>query len=234
MWKYDDSSQNPSDEYNSTYKYFEEEGMIEISSEEKRGANIRVFNERLFLNQNGTASHATGSVTVLKEGEYLLMKKNYSVEFHYNSSRQLINIGIVEKLTDDTGWEEANGLGWFIELEWKENNLTKYSEYSNINKAIFSRTFTYYGVGAIHYMPIVQGPILRHYYLPLQYQGLLGAQSVSPVKDMRDTSNSTTYSSTFSYDIATTIYISVIEGYSEHINGKEIKYTIAWDSYKQN
>ena len=234
IWKYVDSTQIPSDEYNSTYKYFEEEGLIEISSEEKRGADTWIFKEKLFLNQDGTASHANGNVTIMKDGEYLLIKKNYVVEFHYNSLRQLTNIGIVEKRADDTGWEEATGLEWFIELEWKENNLIKYAEYSNINKPSFCRTFAYYGGETVHYMPILQGSILRHYYLPLQYQGLFGSQSVGLVKDMTVFSNSTTNSSTLSYDISTSIYSSAIEGYSILINGKEIKYTVSWESYNQN
>ena len=231
-WKYRDSAENPLDKYNSTYKYFEEEGLIEISSEEKRGDDTWVFNEKLYRNHNGTASHATGNVTIWKDGEFLLMKKNYTVEFHYNSSSQLTNIGIVEKRTDDAGWEEANGLEWFIELEWKENNLMKHIEYSNIDYPYVCRTFAYYGGETADYMPIVPGPILRHYYLPLQYQGVFGPQSVCLVKDITTSSYSTTYSSTFTYDMSASIHSSAIDGYSEFRNGKEIKYTILWDSYK--
>lgn len=233
-WKYKDLTQHSSDACSATYKYLENEGTIEIHSEEQRGADTWSFNETLYLNPNGTASHATGSVTIMNEDDRLLMKKNYSVDFHYNSLHQLTNINIEEKRTDDNGWEEVNGLEWFIALEWTDNNLTKYSEYSNINKPYLSKTFTYYGGETAHYLPIVQGPILRHYYLPLQYQGLLGSQSVSLVRDMAVSSNSLNYSSTFSYDISASIYSSAIEGYSELTRGKEINYTIVWDSYNQN
>ena len=227
-WKYEDLTQAPSDMYNSTYSYSEEEGAIEINSTEQRGDDTWSFNERLYLNQDGTASHATGNVTISGNGE-LMMMKNYSATFHYNSSHQLTKIDVVEKRTDGAGWEESGGLQWFIEMEWDENNLITYSEYSNRDYPMFSKTFTYYEGDTAHYIPVVQGPILRHYYLPLQYQGLFGTQSVGLVKEASLSSNSLNHSTTFSYDLSVSIYNSVVERYSEFVRGSEVEYTVTWD-----
>ena len=228
-WKYEDLTQDRSDTYNSTYRYSGEEGVIEINSTEQRGDETWSFNERLYLNQDGTASHATGNVTILGNGEWLLMKKNYLVSFHYNSSHQLTKIDVEEKRTNDTGWEESGGLQWFIEMEWDENNLITYSEYSNRDYPMFSKTFTYYEGDTAHYIPIMQGPILRHYYLPLQYQGLFGPQSVGLVKEASFSSNFLNHSTTFSYDLSVSVYNSVVEKYSEFVRGAEVECTITWD-----
>lgn len=229
-WKYDDLSQNPSDVYSALYKYLEDGDVIEIKAKEKRGSDTWNFNEQLCLNPNGTASYAAGTVTILNGDNSLLMKKNYSVKFHYDSSRQLTNIDVVEKRINDYGWEEESGLEWFVELEWDEHNLTKYTEYSNRDNPFLSRSFTYYGGETVHYAPIVQGPILRNYYLPLQKQGIFGPQSVGLVKDKEVSSNSSNYTTSYSYDISASVYSSMVDEYTELINGKETKYTMGWDT----
>ena len=227
-WKYENSSQKLSDVYQSSYKYLDDEGVILITSEEKYGAEEWRFNEKLFLNQNGTADHVTGNVIMVKDGERQMMK-NYTVGFEYNSRHQLTKVKIVEKPTDDTGWEETSGLEWFIDLEWNDNNLTKHTEYSNPDYPMFTKTIAYFGVETAHYIPIVQGVILRHYYLPLQYQGVFGTQSIGLVRSMTASSNTQEYTSTFSYDIATSIYSSTVEAYYELRRGKEVKYEVVWD-----
>ncbi len=232
-WIYDDSSQSPSWVFQSTYRYLDDEDAILITSQENRGSDIWSFNEKLHLSQHGTASHATGDVTIMKDGELLLLKKNYTVDFQYNSSHQLTKLNIVEKIAGDNGPADRTGLEWFIELEWDENNLTKHSEYSNAGRPTLTKTFTYFGGNTTHYRPIVQGPILRHYYLPLQYQGILGLQSIGLVKDEVVSSQNMSYSSTFSYDISSSVYSSAVEEYSESRNDKAIKYIVAWESYKK-
>jgi hypothetical protein len=230
-WKYGDSTEEPFCQ--SKYQYIKDEGAIVITSEEKRGTDIWYFNEKLYLNQNGTGSHATGNVAIMKDGEWLMMTKNYKADFQYNTSSQLTKVTIVEKRTNDTGWEEPNGLEWFIELDWKENNLVKLVEYSNPTHPSLTKTFTYFDGVTAHYIPNVHSSILRYYYLPLQYQGVFGAQSIGLIKDAFITSEYLNYSSVFSYDISSSIYSPTVEKYSEFINDREIKYTIGWESYDQ-
>lgn len=226
-WRYGDMT---SKLYESSYSYSEDENSIIIAAEEERGDNIWIFNEELFLDESGKASHARGDVTITdKNREMQLMKKNYAVNFRYNQLRQLTVIDIVEKRIDNYGWEESVGLEWTVELEWDEDNLVRYTEYSNPEHPMVDRTFKYFGGETAHYIPIVQGSILRSYYLPFQYQGILGRQSAGMVKEMMILSYNTNYNLTFSYDIASSIYSSAVEGYSEVRGGREVSYTVAWE-----
>ena len=229
-WKYGESATGQS-AIQSTYEYTSGENVIAIISKEKRGDDTWNFDENLYLDQNGTASHAIGSVIVTRSDGGRLMKKNYTADFKYNSSAQLAGIKIVEKLADDSGWEETNGLELQVVLEWAGgNNLVKYSEFSNPEHPIITRAFTYYGGESAHNMPVVQGPILRPYYLPLQYQGILGRQSVGLVKEMTAASNDRSFVTTFSYDISTSVYSSIVESYSASRDSKETTFTLGWDT----
>ena len=217
-WEYKEQEYS----YKASYSYIKEENAIEIASEEKI-ADTRIFNEKLYLNQNGIADHAEGTVVIkFSNGEQMM--KNYTVDFHYNSSCQLAEVNIAEKSTDETGWEASKALEWTAELEWADNNLILYREYTNPRHPTIEKEYNYFGLQQVKYMPIVQGCIVRSYYLPLQYQGILGKQSESLVKNM--TIHSTTH---FSYDIRTTTYTSNVERYTEIRNGKEITYTIKWE-----
>lgn len=221
-WEYKEEGAS----FNASYSYIEEENAIEIASEEKF-ADTRIFNEKLYLNQNGLADHAKGTV-VIKSSNGEQMMKNYTVDFHYNSSCQLSEVNIAEKTTNETGWEASKALEWTAELEWDDNNLIQYREYTNPEHPMIEKEYNYFGLQQVKYMPIVQGCIIRTYYLPLQYQGILGKQSESLVKNM--TVHSTTH---FSYDIGTTIYTSNVERYTEIRNDKETIYTVKWEPKKK-
>lgn len=215
--------------YISSYSYPDNDNVISITSEEQFGTDIWSYDEKLYLNQDGTASHATGTAILSNDDGEKLMIKNYTMEFRYNSSGQLIKVNTTERRTNDTGWEESTPLEWSAELEWHDNNLVKYSEYSNPAYPTLTKTFSYFGGETAHYLPIVQGPVMRRYYLPLQYHGVLGKQSVGMVKTMEISSNQSQQTIDFSYDMSASIYNSRVEGYTELRNGKETKYTIGWE-----
>lgn len=215
--------------YISSYGYPDNDNVISITSEEQFGTDIWSYDEKLYLNQDGTASHATGTAILSNDDGENLMMKNYTMEFRYNSSGQLIKVNTAEKRTNDTGWEEPTALEWCAELEWSDDNLVRYSEYSNPKYPTFTKTFTYLAGETAHYLPIVQGPVMRRYYLPLQYQGVLGKQSVGMVKTMEISSNQSQQTIDFSYDMSASVYNSWVEGYTELRNGKETKYTIGWE-----
>lgn len=214
--------------YISSYSYPDNDNVISIASEEQFGTDIWSYDEKLYLNQDGTASHAIGIAT-LRNNDGLMITKNYTIDFLYNSSQQLIKVNTAEKRTKDTGWEEPTALEWCAELEWTDDNLVRYSEYSNPKHPTLTKTFTYFTGETAHYLPIVQGPVMRRYYLPLQYQGVLGKQSASMVKTMEITSDQREQMVDFSYDISASVYNSWVEGYTELRNGKETKYTIGWE-----
>lgn len=227
-WKHEDLKS--SNMYKSTYRYLDGEDAISIESEEKRGDDTWNFSEKLYLNPDGTAGHAAGRVTVTNRG-IRMMTKNYTADFHYNPQQQLTKIDTEEKRIDDYGWEETNGLRWSVELDWENCNLVRYLEYSNPDRPMTSISFTYFGGETAHYIPIVQRPIFRSYYLPLQYQGVLGYRPAGLVKERVVTSPLMNMATTFSYDISASIYNSAVEAYYEHRDGKDIKHTVVWDAY---
>lgn len=230
------SSPGSSFQDKSSYLYPEEGNIIEIVSEETSiygdvwyFEEIRNFKEKLFLSQNGIADHAIGNV-VIRQDDKITMMKNYTVDFLYDSSQQLTKIDIAEKRTDETGWEEPNALKWSVDLEWTDGNLTKYSEYTNPEHPMVTISYSYFGGSVIDYLPVLQ-PILRHFYLPLQYQGIFGTQAVDLLKEKEIINFGETKGSVYkySYDLSTSIYDSKVEGYTEYGSNKESEYTVSWE-----
>lgn len=217
--------------YKSSYTYPSDgDKRIAIVAEERRSDDdVWLFNENLFLNPDGTAIRAVGTA-VLKSGAGQMMK-NYTVDFHYNNSQLLTKVDITERRTDGAGWEEPNALEWSADLEWNDGNLTKYTEYSNPDHPMTAISYTYFGGSSVDYLPIVQRPILRSYYLPLQYSGVFGKMSTDMVKTCETTSNGLQRTSTFSYDISTSIENSMIEAYTHNQDNKELKYEVIWEPF---
>ena len=171
-WEYNEPGPDLTVSCSSSFTYPADGTSIAIVAEETRGDMALDFNETLHLNADGTASRAEGTV-LLKRGDSL-MRKNYTAAFEYNHLHQLTEIEITEKRVDTaTGSEETYPLEWAISLEWSENNLTGYSEYTDPEYPAVTKAYTYFGGAVPYHMPVVQGPILRAYYLPLQYQGIL-------------------------------------------------------------
>ena len=224
----------------STYEYNDDNSVIKISSDEQIWATERrVFSETMYLNDNGTARRAEGNVVIYSTDSFYELRKHYTVEFQYDSLNQLTYISIAEKRTDSDGWEEQRSLDWCAELEWTEGNLTNYSEYytSPKRRLMAKRTYEYYGGNSIEHMPIIDEPILRYFYLPLQYQGMLGKRSAWLVK--RETiyeldfngNEKSSYSLDYSYDLSTTLHDSWVESYSSirSYDGEELKYNVNWE-----
>lgn len=227
-WKYMDNTDRAYASVKSTFSYPAEGNAIDIVSEEISETGTWRFNERLHLDQNGTADRAEGTAILENKNGKRILEKNYTVDFHYNSTRRLIRIDVAETLTGSIG---NNTMELSVDLEWTDNNITKYSEYTNPAYPMTTRNYSYFGGQTVHYMPIMEGPILRRFYLPLQYQGVLGNRSVSMLKSKEITSNGTKLPKIeYSYDIATTTYYSIVQRYSEFQDGKENKYTVGWDT----
>lgn len=224
----------------STYEYSDDNSVIKISADERTvEINRRVFSETLYLNANGTAKRAEGSVIVYDYNIGSELKKNYTVEFQYDSFDQLTDISISEKRADVTGWEDRESSDWKVELVWNEGNINEYSEYYTSPKRTLmnKRTYSYYEGLSFEYMPIINKPILRYFYLPLQYQGMLGKQSDCLVK--RETISKTylgeeksSYNLDYSYDISTSIHDSRIESFNcvRSYDGEDLKYVVFWEA----
>lgn len=225
----------------SSYEYSDDNKIIKISSDELLFVGYRrVFSETLYLNANGTAQRAEGSVVIYHSQPDYELSKYYTVEFQYDSLNQLTDISISEKGSDFAGQEEQKSLDWFVEIGWNEGNMNDYSEYYASLKdrqLMAKRTYSYYGGNFVDYKPILNKPILRYFYLPLQYQGMLGKQSDCLVK--RETISEIylgeekgSFNLDYSYDLSTTIHDSRIEAFSSvrSYDGEELKYSIAWEA----
>lgn len=204
-----------------------QDNTIVISSDEPNWH----FDEKLYLNTNGTAKHAEGKAKYYSNyPDQIVLIKNYTSDFQYNSLNQLTKITISEKRTDDKGWEESNSLDWCVELTWKDNDLIEYVEYSNPSRPFITITYSYYGGMQVESTPIMQCMTMRHFYLPLQYQGVFGMQSGSLVRTrISSRPQSQDYVTDYSYDFSTSIHDSRVESYYEKYNGKEFKYAVKWD-----
>lgn len=224
-WDYNGS---PNMSVASTFEYREQTNTIEIKSEETlTEKDVWSFDETLYLNPDGTADHVVGTVVLNFDGSRMI--KNYTVDFQYNSSRQLVKLNAAERVVNDYG-QEGSPLEWSAGLEWDGNNLVKYTEFSNPAIPMITKNYEYFGGQTVDYLPIVQGCILRRYYLPLQYQGVLGMNSVGLVKRMEVMSNNGDITTDFSYKMSASIYSSRVEEYTESRNGRESVYTVGWES----
>lgn len=224
----------------SSYEYSDDNKIIKISSDELLFVgHRRVFSETLYLNANGTAQRAEGSVVIYHSQPDYELSKLYTVEFQYDSLNQLTDISISEKRSDFAGQEEQKSLDWFVEIGWNEGNMSEYSEYYTSVKGRYlmaKTTYSYYGNNFVDYKPILNKPILRYFYLPLQYQGMLGKQSYCLVK--RETISETylgeeksSYNLDYSYDISTSIHDSRIESFNcvRSYDGEDLKYVVGWE-----
>lgn len=220
-WEYSDDAHTMS--YSATYNYAEAPESILINGEEIRPEDdSRSFEETLHLTADGTAAYAEGVAVMNMNGR--VMKKKYRKDFQYDSFGHLILVKIAEKRFDDTGWEDQQPLEWYASLDWEADNLTQYTEYSNPSYPILIKTYTYYDGLTVYYMPVLQGPVVHSFYLPLQYQGVVGRVSQSLVKECNNRNMTLQYS----YDISTTTSHSFIESYVESKRGKETAYTVGW------
>lgn len=210
-----------------SYNYDTDGNSVKIDAEELHGNQKWIFDEVLSLNTDGTAKSAEGIAELFRvEDNDLLMKKKYSVVLNYNELKQLESIQIEEKHISDKG-DDSHPLKWNIDLVWSNNNIIECREYSNPTSPLKIYEYTYYVGSGVNYAPIVQYPILRAYYTPLQYQGYFGVQSKDLVKKATVDKN---YSTEYSFNISTNSTNSMVEDYFEKFpSGKETKYTIGWE-----
>ena len=223
----------------SSFEYSDDNSVIEISSDERWDIERRFFSETLYLNADGTAKRAEGNVGIYYSDSDDELKKHYTVDFQYDSLNQLTDIRISEKLYGFAGWEEQKSLDWCVEIEWSEGNMVSYSEYTPSSRVslMAKRTYNYYGGNTIEYIPIVGRPILRYFYLPLQYQGVFGKRSEWLV--MHETiyniymgEEKGSYNLDYSYYLSTNMHGSWVEAFTDvrSYDGEELTYKVGWEA----
>ena len=155
------------------------------------------------------------------------MQKYYTSDFQYNNLNQLTRIDIVEKRFEDNGWVEEKPLEWYIQIKWENRNMTECSSYYASGRIYDEKKYTYYDGVSVTYAPIIQHPILRTYYTPLRYQGVLGRQSADLVKSVRFMDDVTW---NYTFDITTFPSHSIVYDYTEDWSSREFKYTVGWEN----
>ncbi len=240
-WQYSDGQPGNDRTITASFEYDTANRFITISSQETItylnsshepvSATVRAFEEKLYLNEEGTALRAEGTFTETNPASSTVeMMKNYTADFNYDSTDHLTSISISEKTTDTTGWESENSLNWTADLEWADGELTKYTEYINPSRPFITRTYTYYGGDSATYRPVAFMYILRSFYLPLQYQGVLGKNSESLIRKVEiDQSSYGHHTVSYSYDVSVSTHDSFVEKYYENWNGSETVYAISWE-----
>lgn len=231
----------------SSFKYDYDKRTIMISADEfLSDIDRRIFSDTLYLDDRGLARRAKGNVVIYHYDNYVSdsdysykIQKVYTADFKYDSSDQLIRINTSEKNSDFAGWEGQKSLDGYYEMKWKDGNLYESEAYyaSPTSRLINRIEYSYYGGNTVEYIPILQTPTLRYFYLPLKYQGVFGKQSDYLVKGITHVyygyngETLTSYTDNYSYDISTTMHDSWIEAFSrvsQH-NGEEIKCMVVWE-----
>ena len=220
---YDDDA-----EYHAGYQH-SAEGIIDISAEEKSGDERRLFSERLRTSQ-GVAHRAEGTYQQYS-ADRLIIRKRYTADFSYTAGRHLAGISISEWITDSEGNDLGTPLTWSVTLNWDPaGNLVRYAEYTNPARPMLDAEYIYYGGETVSHLPLLQRPILRGYYLPLQYCGYLGEQSKSLLQKATYTSSGTVDYS-FSYDLSVSTLSSWVESYTVTGPTSTRDFIIAWDAF---
>ena len=212
---------------NASYNYDADRSSVKINAEELRGDQKWLYEEVLSLNIDSTAKSAEGIVGLYRvEDNSLLMKKRYSAVFGYNVAKQLETIRIVEKRIIDNG-NDPYPLKWNIDFVWNDNNLIHCKEYVNPTSPLKVCEYTYYDGVRVDCAPIIQYPMLRAYYTPLQYQGRFGVLSKDLVKKA---TIDTHYTTDYSYNLSTNSTQSMVEDYfANSPGGNEAQFTIGWE-----
>lgn len=217
--------------YKATFAYDSDEKKIAVVAEEDLVTERRLFSENMIVDDNGLAVSSSGTFT-LRNGERVEMTKNYTMTFHYNTSRQLVRVDVSEWRVDGNGQPEATSLDWTAALEWTGNNMTEYREYTNPEYPLVSKAYSYFDNISFHYSPIVQKAMLRSYYLPLQYQGVLGRLSDNPVRSMVSTTRGqSSVPETFTYKVSASSVNSFVEEYTRQRDGRSTVFTVGWDIF---
>lgn len=226
-WKYSDGDSRCMADYQ-----YRSENEIDISAEENIGDERRLYSEKMQI-ADGLAHHAEGTFRMFS-GDKLTIQKRYTADFSYTADRHLAGISIAEWVIDS----EGNDLGktplcWTVTLNWDpDGNLQRYAEYTDPARPMLDVFYTYYGGETVAHLPILQSPILRRYYLPLQYYGYLGHQSKSLLQKASCTTPSGTIDYTYnSYDLSASSLSSWVESYTVATASSTRDFYIAWEDY---
>lgn len=183
---------------------------------------VRTYQDNLYL-ENGRAAYCEG-IFCQTEQDKTTIEKKYRHEFSYTSGNLLNVVKWTEWNKKGDGWEEDNPWTWENYYYWKNGNLLKVEDFNGNSYPRFTYTINYTDItGVQNVVPIPMG---RYQYIPLQFKGIFGAQSVSLISEVHrdDTLNGIT-STNYRYEFTGSRITKYQESYS---NGMEETFSVLW------
>lgn len=183
---------------------------------------VRTYQDNLHL-ENGRAVYCEG-IFCQTEQDKTTIEKKYRHEFSYTSGNLLNVVKWTEWNKKGDGWEEDNPWTWENYYYWENGNLVKIEDFNGNSYPSLIYTINYTDVAGVQ--NVVPIPMGLYQYIPLQFKGIFGAQSVSLISEVHrdDTLNGIT-STNYRYEFAGSRITKYQESYS---NGMEETFSVLW------
>lgn len=160
---------------------------------------IRTYQDNLYL-ENGRAAYCEG-IFCQTEQDMTTIEKKYRHEFSYTSSNLLNVVKWTEWNKEGDGWAEDNTWTWENFYYWENGNLVKIEDFNGNSYPSVTYTINYTDIAGVQ--NIVPIPLGRYQYIPLQFKGIFGTQSVSLINAIhRDDSLNGITSTSYRYEFA--------------------------------
>ena len=183
---------------------------------------VRTYQDNLHL-ENGRADYCEG-IFCQTEQDKTTIEKKYRHEFSYTSGNLLNVVKWTEWNKKGDGWEEDNPWTWENYYYWENGNLVKIEEFNGNSYPSVTYTVNYTAVAGVQ--NVVPIPMGRYQYIPLQFKGMFGAQSVSLISEVhRDETLNGITSTNYRYGFTDSRITKCQESYS---NGMEETFSVLW------
>lgn len=183
---------------------------------------VRTYQDSLYL-ENGRAAYCEG-IFYQTEQDKTTIEKKYRHEFSYTSGNLLNLVKWTEWNKEGDGWAEDNPWTWENFYYWENGNLVKIEDFNGNSYPSVTYTINYTDIAGVQ--NVVPIPMGRYQYIPLQFKGIFGAQSVNLINIVHrnDTLNGAT-STRYQYEISDNRVIQYQEPYD---NGMEETFLVLW------
>ena len=180
---------------------------------------VRTYQDNLHL-ENGRATYCEG-ICCQTEQDKTTFEKKYRHEFSYTSSNLLNVVKWTEWNKEVDVWAEDKPWTWENFYYWENGNLVKIEDFNGNSYPSVTYTINYTDIAGVQ--NIVPIPLGRYQYIPLQFKGIFGEQSVSLISAIhRDDSLNGITAISYRYEFAG----SRITQYQES-RGNEIEETFS-------
>ncbi len=183
---------------------------------------VRTYQDELHL-EKGRAVYCEG-IFCQTEQDKTSIEKKYRHEFSYTSSNHLNVVKWTEWYKKGDGWAEDKPWTWENFYYWDNGNLVKIEDFNGNSYPSVTYTINYTDVAGIQ--NVVPIPMGRYQYIPLQFKGIFGTQSVSLISEVHrdDTLHEITYTS-YRYEFAGSRFTKYQETRG---NGMEETFSVLW------